>query len=288
LSACNCIVFKLEQVQDYYQSEAAIAVMNEFKMAAVPLTIGVIPYYSGEDPSIVSTIQQALNNCSRSYTTSPWRIEVAANGYMYEDITDLDLNGQESLLSEAITKIQMVFGVTPKVFIPPYMAFNGVTLSALQAAGFEWLSSYQSQDPPPYIRNSPVWRYPAGSSTNDPVSGAAYSTQQIWSLVETQLSLDGFSVIMMNPQDFGEQAQSGGINVNMIDELRSLLSMAKSSGKRLLLVSEMSQYDNGPVSTASCHKTAVLKREVRDNEVLDSQGNGQIIYAQESLHEDHV
>ena len=100
------------------------------------------------------------------------------------------------------TVIERVFGVRPRVFIPPFNRINENTLPALESAGMTHLSSMFPIDAPPYRHGEePVARVPAMSATGDYVEGVTGGWQR-WATARTVEFMDdalarvGFAVRM--------------------------------------------------------------------------------------------
>lgn len=56
---CSCVAFRLDDIQDYYVVLHQKAVIDVFKEFDIPLTIGVIGYYFGQDVDIVNYVKSA-------------------------------------------------------------------------------------------------------------------------------------------------------------------------------------------------------------------------------------
>lgn len=82
-ATCKCVVFRLDDVQDYFLTEAQMKVMNLFEKENASLTIGIIGNFFGNDTRIVSFV--------KNETKQP-QFQFANHGWNHEDF---------SLLSEA-------------------------------------------------------------------------------------------------------------------------------------------------------------------------------------------
>lgn len=238
------VAFKLEQVEDWYHSAAAAAVLQAFTSANVPLTVGVIGnYFKGEDSTIAVPLFNALKNCSL-------KVEVAANGYTFVDYSKKSAAVQSSDIASARTAIYNVLGVYPTVFIPPMYYFNKNTITALASNGFKWMSSYTWADPAPYDRTQAVWRFPGGAATYDGSTGLPINAADTWAASQKQQSSQGFSVIAMTPDEFSNADST--VNTTAIIQLKMLIQMAQQSGRQLSLISELSAAYSGPATAWSC------------------------------------
>ena len=143
-AGCNCVVFRLDDIQDYWLSNNQQIIINTFRNRSLPLTLGVIGNYFGTDGTLVQAISNGLSD-----PTFP--LEIANHGYNHEDFTKFTYEEQLALLQNAIAKTKGVFpAVTINSFIPPYNAWNNDTLEALSAVNITFMSSQMTFDNGPY------------------------------------------------------------------------------------------------------------------------------------------
>lgn len=55
--SCNCVAFRLDDIQDYFLNQVQVEVMEAFDRRNASLTVGVIANYFGDDPAIVSYVK---------------------------------------------------------------------------------------------------------------------------------------------------------------------------------------------------------------------------------------
>jgi peptidoglycan/xylan/chitin deacetylase (PgdA/CDA1 family) len=116
--------------------------LSTFRNRSLPLTIGVIANYFGQDNSILAAINSSM---------SQGKLEVADHGWNHEDFTKLAYAQQLSLLQQAKAKlVAKIPSATVTSFIPPLNTFNNNTLTALKTLGFKYMSSQVSYDVGPY------------------------------------------------------------------------------------------------------------------------------------------
>ncbi|TBR24445.1 MAG: hypothetical protein EPO63_03895, partial [Candidatus Nitrosotenuis sp.] len=56
---CNCVAFRLDDVQDYFLNGAQIDILNTFEQKQASLTIGIIANVFGDDPKLLPLIKGA-------------------------------------------------------------------------------------------------------------------------------------------------------------------------------------------------------------------------------------
>lgn len=215
------ISFRLDDIQDFWLGEAQRQVIDKFVTYDVPLTIGVIANFFGSDPQIVSYLQNVTTN---------YPIEVAEHGWNHEDFTHYSYSEQYNKLNQSRFRIRQSLPQADLVtFIPPFNAFNEETLSAMSDLGYTHLSSSVGIDSGPFSNTEPIYRYPVGASTdsfnNNPVGVPASRTLE---QIQTQIQTYGWSVVMLHPQEFNN-------NATMLFELSSLLEQVKTLGCSLCL-----------------------------------------------------
>ncbi|MEM3173018.1 MAG: hypothetical protein QXE82_05720, partial [Candidatus Nitrosotenuis sp.] len=69
---CNCVAFRLDDVQDFFLAPAQIAVMSTFEKKQVPLTVGIIGSLIGTDQNLVNAIKLGLANGNLELASHSW------------------------------------------------------------------------------------------------------------------------------------------------------------------------------------------------------------------------
>jgi peptidoglycan/xylan/chitin deacetylase (PgdA/CDA1 family) len=236
-TSCNCVAFRMDDVQDYWITPAMEMIMSTFISANVPLSIGIIANEYGTDPGIVAAVTAAIK--------SPL-IEVMCHGWNHEDFSTFTYAQQVTLLTECRTKILKLHPSLGNVtnFMPPFNSIDYNTYLAAITAGYTQLCSEVSQDLPPYGNSlmKGLLRTPIGAQTSAVDAAGQYvgiphtvTLQQI----ETQIQAYGYAAVMMHPQEFSplvNEAPQNGINATMQTELNLLIAAVKSAGYNLVTV----------------------------------------------------
>lgn len=131
LSTCNCVMFRLDDIQDYYLADDQIAIMETFKQENVSLTIGIIAHQFGNDTRLVNYIDANRNN----------NLTIANHGWNHEDFTVLTREQQSELMRIANVKIEKITGIEPAIFIAPYNSANEDTAQAAKDNGMAVISA---------------------------------------------------------------------------------------------------------------------------------------------------
>lgn len=236
--SCNCVAFRLDDIQDYWLTDVQIEIMETFAKKNLSLTIGIIGNEIGDDPKIVSYLNQTIHKN---------RLEIANHGWNHEDFTEYDKDTQSLLLKQTNKKLQQVFGVAPSVFIPPYNEFDNNTLSAMKENYITHFSSSMTLSEPPFpMENSQLYNFPEAAHTGELASSStlfvAVEHKLTLSQIQKSISDYGFAVVMMHPQDFSiieNGDHSNKINWNQIKELEKVLETIQIQGLNVVPISKI-------------------------------------------------
>jgi peptidoglycan/xylan/chitin deacetylase (PgdA/CDA1 family) len=253
------VAFRLDDIQDYWITPSQEAVIDIFKADQLPLTIGIIANAFGDDDTIVSYVQQSLQ---QSFQPPLWDFEIANHGWNHEYFDTFTLSEQENLLSMAIAKttpLLQPYGFTKfDTFIPPYNAFDSNTITALELYNFKYMTSQTDIDLPPYVYapGQPFYHWPIGASTDN--MDIDYDQGVSWTLtlsqIQDQIANYGFSVVMMHPQEYSnldvDANPTDTVNQTMINNLKTLIQQVQSLGIKMVSVRNIETTFN-PTSTST-------------------------------------
>jgi len=244
--SCNCVAFRVAPVQDYWLNDVQIDVMDIFLRKSYPITAGIIGNLFGEDVKLVDYLKNNLEKNDRL-------IEIANNGWSYEDFTALTSDEQSSLIKQSNDQISSVLGTKPIVFIPPYENFNDATILALDENNVKYISSSIKNDPPPYsLTNLKLYHFPSGVTIGkyDAGTGLIESIRydKVFSEIQKNLDQYGFAVITVVPHELS--IIKDGKNLNQVDEekiheLELLLDRIQSEGLEIVSVGEIDLFAGG-------------------------------------------
>lgn len=177
------IAFRLDEVQDYTNSAAQIALINYFDKANIPITLGVIANKFGLDLNILSLVQDGLTK---------GKVNIGSNGWNYELFTNYSLNDQITLLRQSRSKIQTTLpGISIDTFIAPFDIANNITFLAVQEANYKILTAN------PTDFSCPILIAGSKPSYALPDSGGVEKAD-----VQIQLSQCDFSIIHLQPINY--------------------------------------------------------------------------------------
>ena len=220
--SCNCVSFRLDDIQDFWLNDIQIEVMEIFSSRELPLTVGVIGNRIGDDTKIISYLNQNIPK---------GKLEIANHGWDHEDFTQYNKTDQSYLMQKTNEKLKNLFGIYPNVFIPPLNSFNEDTTTVMLENGITHFSSEFDFSTPPYpLVDSRLYNFPEGAVTGkltankDIIMGVSHKL----TLSQVKQSIDeyGFAVVTMHPQEFSETMStkySNQVNEKQIRELELLL-----------------------------------------------------------------
>lgn len=243
---CNCVAFRLDDVQDYFLAPAQIAVIKAFEKKQVPLTVGVMGSSIGGDPALVSAMRSALAGGNN--------LEIASHSWNNRVLTQMSKADQEKLIKDTNEKIESVFGITPTTFIPPENLFNDDTVSVLRTNGFTHLSSSVTvRDPPKFIKTD-FYQFPSLPTTSvlDTATGmwVPVPSDEILTKIRESIFDYGYAVVTMHPHEFSlyEHGYVNKVNSTQIGQLELLIEKIKSDNMKILPVGLIQNYDADPVT----------------------------------------
>jgi len=116
------LTFKMDDVQDFWQSEKQQAILNLHIHNKVPIKIAVIAGLFGQDESLRETIREGI---------SKKVVEVQNHGWDVMRITNRRYLEQLQNISNANIRIHELLGVLPTEFVPHELAYDENTIKAL-------------------------------------------------------------------------------------------------------------------------------------------------------------
>jgi peptidoglycan/xylan/chitin deacetylase (PgdA/CDA1 family) len=255
--SCNCVAFRLDNVQDFWLNDVQAAVIDTFTQTRSPLTVTIIGKSIGEDPSIVDEIKKRLDNAPQ--------LRLASKGWEHVDHTQFDTERQAASIEQTNQRISALFGVQPTVFSPPFDRFNDDTLEALRRNGVMYLTASTLTDRPPFkgdIMRVPNTVYFSDAVTDDPFLEGTIS-QKALSKVESGIRDYGFAVVGLQASDFAvrDGEFKNEVDENKIALLRSLISDIRSHGMTIVILDRIPALVSNTVSIPEQTKDGIFDSE---------------------------
>ncbi|MDQ4016022.1 MAG: polysaccharide deacetylase family protein [Thermoproteota archaeon] len=250
-SNCNCVVFRMDNTQDYWVRAGQLAAMNQFIFRNQSVTVGMIMGSIGDDSEIVNKIKQGSDS---------GLFELAMHGWNHTDFTKLNEEEQRNSLNDSNRKMIELFGNASEIFIPPFETFNDDTINAMKqvdmkilagnTSSFDQLELKVNNNESPTLSSSPVQSknisyIPATISFKDYYEGQYIknSLENIFNNATQSIGEYGYAVIAFDPQDFMQIDDNGGptdtVDENEINDLSRLIHFILSNNVRIGSFSEI-------------------------------------------------
>lgn len=240
---CNCVTFRLDNVQDYWLDNAQMGIIDIFKQKDASLTLGIIAKVFGNDSKLVNDIK-SLESTNNQLN------DIGINGWSFEDFTSFNETGQQSLIEESKNRLLSIVDITPSIFIPPYGKVNQDTFYAMRESRIYYLTGTTYVPPPTYlsdkIRSIPATVF-AGYYHLGNGALQLKTNDMIMSQIQASIQNYGFADIALNFQDYA--LTNGTLKINsldssQIDKLKTLIDMIRNNGLRIVKVSEIADQTN--------------------------------------------
>jgi peptidoglycan/xylan/chitin deacetylase (PgdA/CDA1 family) len=239
---CNCVIFRLDDVQDYYEDPGQLKIMDLFLSKNQSLTLGIIMDDIGDDQRVINKIREGLDR---------GLFELAVHGWDHIDYTKLSNDEQKNSLIRANDKMQLIFGNKSSIFIPPFDLFDQSTINATKKAGFKIMSAGENEEylfdkyngtfvSPSSSSNSTINRLPAWTFFKEYDNGIWVKNplESILGNISDSIQEYGYAVIGFHPSDLMIQMPNGTlvdnvVNPNEIADLSRLIDTIVSYGEQI-------------------------------------------------------
>ena len=228
-SACNCVVFRFDDVHDNWLRSAQIQVMNTFLAKNQSLSVGIVMNATGSDGQILQKIKEGQGK---------GLFELGIHGWNHVDYTKLSEQDQKKTLDLANNKMQTLFGIKSNVFIPPYGKFNNSTLVAISDSRIGILSAGSS----PINDNRFIWspsisyepysilQFPDTTGFMDETDGTwqKVSNSVILNSINNNIEKRGYAIVVLHPQNFVKTENGQLVDVIDNSQVSNLSSLIDS------------------------------------------------------------
>lgn len=267
-TSCQCVVFRMDDIQDSFVNSAQLEAMNLFISRGQPLSLGIVMADIGDDLRITGKVGQG---------SQMGLFELGLHGWGHIDYTTLSEAEQKSTLNEANEKMNMIFGNVSDTFVPPFGYFNNATINALEELGIGILSasifaeedfddnksifnktesdikrtkiepgditSFQKATPP----DKEVYHLPGMVQFKNYENGSMVKVphDRIISEVSKNIAEYGYSIIVFHPQDLVQMDKNGKVldsrmlNATEVQDLSQLMDTLLTNGIKISTMSEI-------------------------------------------------
>ncbi len=255
--SCNCISFRLDDVQDYWLAETQIELIKLFAEKKIPLTIGIIGNVTGHDNTLTTVIKDHLVKEN---------IEIANHSWDNQVLTNIDYKTQKKYIIDTNKKIFDVYGVTPSVFIPPQNLYDENTIKILKENNFTHLISHIKDNSQTNIDGN-FFNVPATTETGrllDKTQWVMNDKDSLKEKINQSVSQRGYAIIMIHPQEFSisKDGNYGSPNKIALSNLGLLLDDISKMSTSIVKTSKIKPSDdntnptnideNEPIDSCNC------------------------------------
>ena len=235
LLSCNCISFRLDDVQDHWLADTQIEIIELFAEKNIPLSVGVIGKLIGTDEELVSIIKNNLDQDN---------IEIVNHSWDNEPLINLNDNTQKENILNTNDKIQELFDYKPKIFVPPQNLYDSTTIEILKENDFSYLISHVDDNDATFIDQDLFYNIPATTETGillDSTQWKLHENEYVKNKITENLETKGYSIIMIHPQEFSlnSEGEYDSPNSDSIQRLSQLLDEINKMDANIVKISDI-------------------------------------------------
>jgi peptidoglycan/xylan/chitin deacetylase (PgdA/CDA1 family) len=224
--------------------------MKVFKAENTPFTGAIIsdPTRFGQDRILMDFLRGMV-------TDENWEVEIASHGANHTDYSEYTIDEAVYQLTSSVNNIKKQLGVPyVKTFVPPFNAFNNVTIPALIKANFtHWSAQIQTDrdTKPGVLSGQTFYGFPIGAATNQLNEDERFigdDAEKTFAFLEGQLQVYGWGAVMMHPQEFTNGfglTTDNTVNQTMIQELIKLVNLVKAKGYEIVPLGRLNHDSQG-------------------------------------------
>ncbi len=288
-SSCQCVAFRLDDIQDYWLDSVQTKIIDTFQQKNASLTIGIIGNHIGLDSKLTNDIKSKLGKTPT--------LELANHGWNHEDFTQFSRDQQNIFMKNTNDKISDIFGIAPSTFIPPFDTVNADTMIAFLENNFQYISADVSQDEPSiFTNNTRIYHIPGNMQTSNLTNNGNiwrhYDNQHLLVMMMSDIQQYGYSVVVLHPPEYALRIHShytNEVDENQIKNLESLIDTIKSNGIKIVPLKQIpfnmnskpypswldgvfAQNENGTISDK---QVLIDINYLKDRKILDSHHGSQ-------------
>ena len=235
---CNCIAFKVVNVEDYWLNDVQNDLINTFSNNELPVTVSILGKFFGADPKVVDFLKQQRQNKNNQLT-------VANGGWENVDHSLYNINEQSSSIQQSNKQISTIFGFDSNIFSPPFGKFNNSTLDVLKQNNISYISTTITTDSPnlkSYPIHIPETSYLSNLLEDDPSLNGTV-VEKMLAKIQTQQKQYGYALVSMQPSDFAvrDGEFKNQVNEERMQLLEELISHLKQNNIKIVSLSDIPQ-----------------------------------------------
>jgi peptidoglycan/xylan/chitin deacetylase (PgdA/CDA1 family) len=255
------VIFRMDDVSDYWVKAAQVALMDLFITRNQNLSLGLVMNSIGNDTKLVEKVKEG---------SSKELFELCLHGWNHLDYTKLSEKQQELSLLKANEKMMALFGHSSSVFIAPYGLFDMNGIEAMKNTGLKILSANGSaeysfdKNKSTYVakrrigvtkknqatKNNTIYHLPTTVPFKLYLKGRRFdiSVNNVLKCIMANVARYGYAVVVFHPQDFVEMDRDGNFTNNLqekdIKTVSQLIDSLLSTNVRMTSFSRLIQFDS--------------------------------------------
>ena len=187
------LAIRIDDVQDYYQNNATIFLLQYAADEGIPLNLAIIPKYFGLDQKVVGAVVSAIQNGSM----------VMVHGWEHEELEQFSEAEQEKRMLDGKNRLLEILGCESTILVPPIYSFNNDTILAMSRTGLTTISTYIDDQDPGLVDHG-ILSVPATVEMSILVNGSWYTKglDELYDEVVESIGGYGYAVILTHPEEF--------------------------------------------------------------------------------------
>jgi peptidoglycan/xylan/chitin deacetylase (PgdA/CDA1 family) len=238
-SACNCVIFAMDDMGDYGYNNIQLAVMDYFISKNMPFMASIVVDGIGNGPDLRVTekLKEGINK---------ELFEIGIHGYR-SNVSHSLLTKEEhkSDFIKANEKLEDLFGKRADVFLAPMNKFNLHTIEAISELNISVLSTHPYNE---RITTNPYKSQTLAVTNNSKLEVSRISdqrpviyhvpfhvsflalhnkgvfgddlVQEALTMIDDSIAKQGFAQIRLHPEDFAQVDATSGKLVNVVDDVK--------------------------------------------------------------------
>lgn len=233
---CNCVGFKIDNLQDYWLNDVQNNLINTFSENKVPVTVSILGKFFGSDPKTVDFLKRQIQDK---------KIDVAIRGWELVDHSPYETEEQSSSIEQTNNQISKKLGMQSEIFSPPFGKFNNHTIDALKQNNIAYISAMITTDMlnvKSYPRHIPETSYLPNLLDDDPfLQGTVVEKMML--KIEDQQKKYGYALISIQPSDFAihDDEFKNQINEDRMKLLEELINTLKKNNIKIISLTDIPQ-----------------------------------------------
>lgn len=260
-SACNCIIFAMDDMADYGYNNVQLATMDYFISKNMSLTASIVASKIGisNDSRVFDKIKEGIDK---------GLFEIAINGYSHVNHSLMTKEEQEDEFRKASERLEYLFGKRADIIIPPFNEFNIYTIEAMSDLNISALSTSQYKE---QITTNPYKSQTLVETNNSKIEVSSISDQkalvyhvpfsisflslqrnglfgddlvhEALRLIDDSIAKYGFAQVRIHPPVFAQADTITGNLINEVDNIKfqELIKIVDSLADRNIRVASFTE-----------------------------------------------